>query len=340
MFLYLQNQNELNMNEDILKQKVQRWVVTISFVLLCGKFIAYWVTNSVGILTDAMESIVNVVAGLISLFSLRWALKPKDKDHPFGHGKMELVSASIEGILISIAGVMIIIEGIKRLFNPSQIESLDTGIIVVAVAAIINFVMGWYSIRIGKKYKSMALIAGGKHLQSDTYSTIGLVTGLIILYYTDILWIDSALALIFGSIIIFTGFSILRKTIANLLDKSDNEALSLVADSINKHRQTDWIDIHNTKIIKYGSYLFIDCDLTLPWYYNIIESHNSCDTLKATLNREFSDKVQVSIHSDPCKMLHCEHCEVADCKYRSVPFVKIETITINNIIQSDEDRNE
>ena len=328
------------MNEEILKQKIQRWIVIISLLILCGKFLAFYITNSVGILTDAMESIVNVVAGFISLYSLGWAAKPKDKEHPFGHGKMELISASIEGLLISIAGGLIIYEGMQRLFLPATIEKLDVGIIVVSIAGLINYLMGWYSVKMGKKYHSMALIAGGKHLQSDTYSTIGLVAGLLLLFYTGIAWIDSALALLFGAVIIITGISILKKTIANLLDKADNEVLNRIAQCITEHRQKDWIDVHNTKTIKYGSYLYIDCDLTLPWYYNITESHQACDKLKRTLTSSFSDKIQISIHSDPCEMKHCEHCEMDNCTSRKVTFAALEDISLSNIIQSDEDRNE
>lgn len=328
------------MNENIIKQKVQGWIVTLSILILCGKFLAFYITNSVGILTDAMESIVNVVAGLISLYSLRWAAKPKDKDHPFGHGKMELISASIEGILISIAGGVIIYEGIQRLFSPATIEKLDIGIIVVAIAGLMNYIMGWYSIRIGKRHNSIALIAGGKHLQSDTYSTIGLVIGLLLLYYTKIAWIDSALALIFGSIIILTGISILKKTVANLLDKANDELLRNMVQTIEEHRQPDWIDIHNTKIIQYGSYLYIDCDLTLPWFYNIVESHDACENLKHTLISKFTDRIQVSVHSDPCGMKHCEHCMVSVCTSRQAPFVALEELNISTIIESDEERNE
>lgn len=332
--------NENIPNEDMLKQKIQRWIVSVSFLILCSKFVAFYITNSVGILTDAMESIVNVVAGLISLYSLRWAAKPKDKEHPFGHGKIELISASIEGLLISIAGGMIIYEGIQRLFSPAPIEKLDIGIIVIVIAGLINYLMGWYSIRIGKKYHSIALVAGGKHLQSDTYSTIGLVIGLLLLYYTGVTWIDSALALIFGSIIIVTGISILKNTIANLLDRADNDMLLNMAQGINEHRQPDWIDVHNTKIIKYGSCLYIDCDLTLPWYYNIIESHRACEKLEKTLIFEFSDRIQVSIHSDPCEMKHCRHCEMHNCTSRQAPFIALEEISLSDIIQSDEERDE
>ncbi len=328
------------MNEDLLKQKVQRVIVCLSILILCGKFAAFFLTNSVGILTDAMESIVNVVAGFIALFSLRWAAKPKDKEHPFGHGKMELISASSEGLLISIAGLLIIYEGIQRLFTPGTIGKLDIGIVVVAISGVLNYLMGWYSIKKGKKYQSMALIAGGKHLQSDTYSTVGLVIGLLLLYFTGILWIDSALALIFGSIIIATGISILRKTIANLLDKADEKLLDEIADCINRHRHADWIDVHNTKIIKNGSFLYIDCDLTLPWFYNIIEGHEACENLQNTLISNFSDKIQLSIHSDPCLMEHCKHCLLGECTSRKTNFIASENINLLNLTESDDERKE
>lgn len=125
----------MELTENKLKQRVQRNILTVSVLILVGKFIAYYLTNSVGVLTDAMESIVNVVAGAISLFSLCLSKKPKDQNHPFGHGKIELISASIEGILISIAGGMIIYEGIKRLLVPTDIQKIDVGIYIICIRA-------------------------------------------------------------------------------------------------------------------------------------------------------------------------------------------------------------
>lgn len=328
------------MNEDILKQKVQTWIVSLSVLLLIGKFLAFFLTNSIGILTDAMESIVNVAAGFISLYSLRWAAKPRDKQHPFGHGKIESVSASVEGMLIIIAGSIIIYEGFKRLFDPAAIEKLNIGILVIALAGIVNYVMGWYSIRIGKRYNSIALIAGGKHLQSDTYSTIGLVVGLILLYITEIAWIDSALALLFGTIIVVTGISILKKTIASLLDKADTVVLEAMSRTISQHRRPDWIDIHNLKVITYGSYYYIDCDLTLPWYYNIEQGHQACEELRHTISTDFSERVVISVHSDSCAKSHCPNCAVTDCTYRRSAFTTLLPLTPDALTQSDEEHEE
>ncbi len=325
------------MNIDIYKVKVQRKIVSVSIFLLVSKFAAFFLTNSVGVLTDAMESIVNVVAGLVSLYSLYFASKPKDEDHPFGHGKVELISASLEGLLIMVAGGIIIFEGVKRFFVPAELRQLDIGIWIVAGAGLINYLLGWYSIHVGKKHDSIALVAGGKHLHSDTYSSIGLVLGLVLLYFTKMGWIDSSLAILFGGIILVTGVRILRETIGNLMDKADNQILQVVSDLICKKRKIDWVDVHNLKVVKYGSMFHIDCDLTLPWYYNIRESHRACEDLEKAIGLEFADRIQLSIHSDPCRVYHCTYCQVEACPHRVHPFTKQLDFTVEQITKNDED---
>lgn len=330
------------MNEEQIKLKVQRRIVLISGLILIGKFIAYFLTNSVGVLTDAMESIVNVVAGLISLYCLSWGAKPGDKEHPYGHGKIELISASVEGILISVAGCMIIYEAIKRLVVPAEVEKLDIGIVIVAVSGVLNYLMGYYSIRTGKKYGSMALVAGGKHLQSDTYSTIGLVAGLFVLYFTGLAWIDSALALVFGSIIIVTGVSILRNTIAGLLDTADDKLLEELAELLNDNRQPEWVDIHNAKVIKSGNRIYIDCDLTVPWYYTVSEGHKAGEKLKKVLTDKYGEKVQLTLHLDPCDIFEkpkCSNCIFSTCKHRKAPMSNQQKITLSNFILNENEIN-
>lgn len=329
------------MNENALKIKVQRWILIVSSLILIGKFIAYFLTNSVGVLTDAMESIVNVLAGALSLYSLYWSSKPIDKGHPFGHGKMELISASAEGIMITIAGLMIIYEGGRRLFLPAEIQKLDVGIYIVSASGVLNYLMGWYSIRMGKKYGSIALVAGGKHLQSDTYSTIGLVAGLLILFFTGKAWIDSALALIFGSIIIITGISILRKTIANLLDKADEQLLTELAELLNANRSREWVDIHNSKVIKYGNCIYMDCDLTIPWYFTIEEGHRSGAKLKEIVQNKYANRVQMTIHLDPCNIFEqprCSHCGYKECPHRKEPFRELQKIDITTFTGNAEEQ--
>ena len=149
-------------------------------MLLAVKVIAYYSTHSVSILTDALESIVNVAAGFIGLYSLFIAAKPRDIDHPYGHGKAEFLSAAVEGTLIGSAGAIILYKAIQNLINPVELEKIDYGIILVAITAVVNFLLGYYCLRVGKKNNSAALAASGKHLQSDTWSTLGIVVGLVL----------------------------------------------------------------------------------------------------------------------------------------------------------------
>lgn len=319
-----------------VKLRVQMAVVAVGALLMCAKFAAFLFTNSAAILTDAMESIVNVAAGLVSLYGIRLASRPKDSDHPFGHGKIELVSASVEGLLILAAGVAIVCEGAARLISPAEIERLDMGLAVVALAGAANFLMGSVSIHFGRKYGSMALIAGGKHLHSDTYSTIGLVAGLLAVSLTGAVWIDSAVAVLFGLLIISAGVGVLRKTIANLTDEADEGRLKKLLKTVSDYRENDWIDVHNLKVISYGSDIFVDCDLTMPFFYTIERGHEVSESLKAAICGAFEGNVLVSIHFDSCARAHCSHCELSDCRYRREPFSGSQSLTMREITGSDE----
>lgn len=304
-----------------LKLKVQRIIAISSILIFLGKIIAYFLTNSVGILTDALESTVNVTTGFITLYAVYVSLQPKDENHPFGHGKAEFLSASIEGFLIIIAGLIIIFEAIKRLFIPVQISQLDIGIFIVAIAGLLNYLIGWYSIKVGKKNNSIALISGGKHLQSDTYSSIGLVIGLVLLYYTKLVWLDSVIALIFGTIIVITGLKILKETTSNLMDEADFKLIEQFGKIIENNKSDEWIDIHNFKLIKYGDVYHINCDLVLPWNLYLSDAHEEGEKLKNLLISNFQEDIVFNLHTDECFKKYCEHCKRIDCKERTTDFV-------------------
>ncbi|HEU4719683.1 MAG TPA: cation diffusion facilitator family transporter, partial [Bacteroidia bacterium] len=200
------------------KVKIMRLMLVFSTLLLCLKFFSWWLTKSNAILTDALESIVNVVAGAFALFSISYAAKPRDKEHPYGHGKIEFVSAGFEGALIFFAGGVIIYEAIKGFIFPHAIAKADIGAFLSAASGLCNFGMGYFLVKRGKKQHSALMEASGKHLISDTVSSIGLVVGLYLIYVTGLSWIDNALAVTFGSYIIYTGFRIVRESLGNLLD--------------------------------------------------------------------------------------------------------------------------
>jgi cation diffusion facilitator family transporter len=303
-----------------LKFKVQRIIAISSLLIFAGKLTAYYLTNSVGILTDALESTVNVVTGFITLYALYLSIKPKDENHPFGHGKAEFLSASVEGFLIIIAGIIIIFEAVKRLFVPAEVSQLDIGIFIVAIAGLLNYLIGWHSIKIGKKHNSIALISGGKHLHSDTYSSIGLVIGLVLLYYTKLSWLDSLIALIFGAIIIITGLKILKETTSNLMDEADLKLIDQFGTIIDNNKSNKWIDIHNFTLVKYGNVFHINCDLVLPWNLYLSDAHEEGEKLRNLLVTNFPEDIVFNLHTDECFKKYCKNCKKEDCTERNEEF--------------------
>ena len=300
-------------------------------VLFLIKLLAWYLTGSVAILTDALESTVNVVAGLIGVYSLYVSAKPKDWDHPYGHGKAEFISAAVEGALIFVAGIVIVCQAIGALLHPHAVGRLDYGIYLVGFTAIINYIAGSVCVKTGKENNSIALIASGKHLQTDTYSTAGIIVGLILLYFLHYPWIDSATAIIYSIIIIRTGYKILRQSLAGIMDEADEALLKKLVEVLNQNRNENWIDLHNLRIIKYGAVIHIDCHLTVPWYLNVNEAHHEIDALSALVKNEFGEAMELFVHSDGCVNFSCPICSKQDCPVRQHPFEKKIEWTIENI---------
>lgn len=286
------------------------------------KFFAWWLTDSNALLTDALESIVNVLAGSFTLYSLYLALKPVDADHPYGHGKVEFIAAGIEGSLIGIAGISMILKAAFDFNSASGIDSLDLGIILAASAGLINFIMGTVLVNKGKKARSLAMIAGGKHLKSDGYTSAGMISGLLIVFFTNEFWLDNVIAVLLGVILLYTCLQIIRKAIAGIMDETDLEMIEEVVVVLNENRQKNWIDIHNLRVIKYGTSFHIDCHVTLPWYLNLRQAHDEMDEIQRIVEEKLNAKVEFFIHNDPCLPTSCSVCTIADCKVREYNFTK------------------
>lgn len=298
------------------------------------KIIAYYFTHSLAILSDALESIVNVIAGFIGLYSLYVAAKPRDREHPYGHGKAEFVSAAIEGGLIVAAGIMIIYETVMNFLHESPLQKLDTGLILVGATAVINYIAGTVCIRIGKKNSSLALQASGKHLQVDTYSTIGIIAGLAIILVTQLLWLDKVIALGMSVLVIYNGYRIIRTSLAGIMDEADLQLLDNFIAVLNRNRHANWIDLHNLRVIKYGALLHIDCHLTVPWYLNVHEAHKEIDALADLIKKQFGDAIELFVHTDGCLPFSCTICTRPDCSVRQQPMKERLTWSMENILSN------
>ena len=313
--------------------RFQQWILGIGCIIGISKFVAYFMTHSNSIFSDALESIVNIIVGAFALYSLYLSALPKDENHPYGHGKIEFISSSIEGSLILISGIAILLKAIFGLFNPSEIHHLDLGLIIITVAGAINYGLGVVTINKAKKIKSPALEASGTHLKTDGYTSIGLIVGLILLIYTKINWIDQLIAMVFSFIIIYQGFKILRTSIAGIMDEADNLLLGQIIEELNKKRKDAWIDIHNMRVIKYGAGIHIDAHLTLPWYYNGIEIHKEVKDLNSLINQFNQQEVEMFVHTDPCENWSCSICKLENCKERKNNFVKEVNWNMKNVMK-------
>ena len=302
--------------------RIQSWILFVAVILFSIKIIAWWLTHSVAILTDAMESIVNIIAGGVGLYSLSIAYKPRDTNHPYGHGKAEFLSAAIEGTLIMLAGVFIIFEAIIQLVHPRELQQLNYGILLVGISAVINFIVGFFAVKKGRANGSEALQASGHHLQSDTYSTIAIILGLVLIYFTKIHQLDSIIAIIMSIVIMIIGYRIARKSVAGIMDEADEKILGKVIVLLNNSRLPNWIDIHNLRVIKFGNVLHVDCHMTVPWYLNVRQAHLEVESLRILIEKEFGSAMEFFVHADDCISSCCPICIKPDCTAREHAFIK------------------
>jgi len=285
---------------------------------MVAKFGAYLLTGSNFVLTDAAESIVNVLASSFAFFSIYLSAQPRDQNHPYGHGKVEYFSVFIEGVLIVIAGITVIVKSVYSIIYPNNIQDLLIGAEIIGVTGVVNGFLGFYLIKKGKSLQSITLSADGKHLMADMITSAGLVVGLLLINFTKIIWLDSALAIVAAAYIIFSGYKLVRESVSGLMDEADFGVVKDVIKVLNEKRRDEWIDIHNLRAQKYGNNLHIDCHLTLPNYFDLNRAHTEVKLVDKLINEEVT-KTELFIHTDPCLPNCCHYCNMPDCPIRSEP---------------------
>ena len=300
--------------------RLQRNVLLIGLALMVIKAVAFFLTHSNAILTDALESLVNIAAGSFSLFSLYYAAQPSDENHPYGHGKVEFISGIVEGTLIGITGLSMIVKAVYNFFNPETISNLDIGLVLALGAGAVNFVMGIILAKRGKEKQSMSMKSEGAHLKSDGYTSFAMVLGLGIVLFTDTYWLDNVIALLMAFYICYMSYHILRQSIAGIMDETDATINKQAFDVIKAKRQPQWIDFHEFRIIRYGRSLHIDCHLVLPFYYTIKQEHVEVKEIEALLTEGLQQEAEIFIHTDPCAQAYCHQCRVENCAFRKEEF--------------------
>jgi cation diffusion facilitator family transporter len=315
------NQDSLLTEDDIQRKFAARITLIVSVILLLAKFWAFNLTGSQAVLSDALESIVNVVAASLLLFVIYYASKPADTDHPYGHGKTEYFSAAFEGGLIIFAGLMITIEGVRTLILGHELKELSQGIYIVVGAGIINLLLGLFLISEGKKRKSEALKGSGIHVISDFWTSVGVVVGLIIVHFTGLVWIDSVVAIVVGVLLLATGFKLVKKSAGALLDEENIDDLKKLRDVLDKLAlKYHIIQVHHLKLIRSGRYHHIDAHLVLPEFWTVRDIHENIGKLEKDILKYYGHQGELNTHIDPCRRVYCSVCDVSDCKIRVEPF--------------------
>jgi cation diffusion facilitator family transporter len=291
-------------------------VLVFGVLITLIKFIAYFITHSNAIYTDALENIINVVAGGFAFYSIYLAAQPKDINHPYGHGKIEFFAVGFEGALIVFAAVNIIYKSIYAFIHPQEIHQLDKGIYLSILAGLLNYIIGIYLVNQAKKLNSITLEADGKHLKTDAYTSAGLVLGLILIKFTGLNFLDSIISLILGFFILYNGYHLIRTSISGLMDEVDTNLVDEIVSILQKERKPEWIDVHNLRAQKYGRDLHIDCHITIPYYFDLVKVHNEVEAIEKLIENNVENNVELFIHADPCLPDCCNYCGLT-CAVRS-----------------------
>ncbi|BBO87362.1 cation diffusion facilitator family transporter [Desulfosarcina ovata] len=288
--------------------------------LMAAKFYSYHLTHSSAVLSDALESIINVVAAAFAMVSIWMAAQPPDPEHPYGHGKIEYFSAGFEGALIILAAIGIFKTGIDQLMFPHPLANLNAGLLVLVAASAANLGLGIILIRIGNRVQSLTLVADGKHVLTDVYTSGGVVAGLILVQWTGWMWLDGSIACLVGVNILLTGTRLVGQSFSALMDASDPMLLDRITQLIITHRHPHWIDIHQLRAWRSGNFVHIDLHLVLPRQYQIDDAHADAKVLEQMLIDHFDGNAGVLVHIDPCQEDDCPVCRKYRCEQRKKPF--------------------
>ncbi|QQL51298.1 cation diffusion facilitator family transporter [Mucilaginibacter ginkgonis] len=299
------------------KRTIVLIALAVSVVLMLAKFGAYFITTSNFILTDAAESVVNVLASAFAFFSIYLSSQPRDINHPYGHGKVEFFSVFIEGTLITIAGVTILFKSAYNLFYPHEVHNVVKGAIIIGITGAINGGLGFYMIARGKSLNSITIEADGRHLLTDMVTSGGLVVGLSLMYFLPYLWLDSVLSMGVAIYIVITGYKLIRRSVGGLMDEADFDTVEHIVKIMSDNRKDAWIDVHNLRAQNYGHEVHIDCHLTLPNYFDLIQVHEEVKSVEDLVNRDAGQHVEFFIHTDPCLPKCCHYCNMPNCPIRA-----------------------
>lgn len=294
--------------------------LAVSLAVTAVKFVGWQLTESQAVYSDFLESLVNVVVGVVAIVVVRIAAKPADQNHPYGHGKIEYFSAAFEGGLIAFAAVMIFVEAIPAAIDPKPLEQLGLGAVVVFVCGLVNLIMGFLLKRAGRRLGSPAIVANGEHITSDFYTSAFLTVGLVLAHISGFSWLDPVLAMFAGLQLAWIGFGVVKRSAGGLLDAEDREILTELARGLKKVDFGGVIQIHSTRIIRSGRFHHIDAHAVVPEFWDVAEAHEKTEAFESRVLSEYPQPAELHLHVDPCRRVYCRRCDLAACPIRQAAF--------------------
>jgi cation diffusion facilitator family transporter len=319
------------------RMRAGRLSLAVGVFVLAAKVAAWFVTGSVAVFSDAMESIVNVVAAVLLVWSLRLAAQPADRDHPYGHGKAEFLSAGVEGALIIVAALLIALQALRDLVVGALPQRLDVGIALVAGASLLNGALGLHLVRTGRHTHSLALVADGRHVLTDVWTSAGVLLGLAAVEVTGRVWLDPLVALAVAANIVREGWRLLRHALGGLLDEADETLLAKLAAALDHERPPEWIDVHGLRAWRSGAEAHFDLHLVVPRYLDAERLHHLQESVEDRLRSAAGMPAEAVVHFDPCRPHECGHCAMPACPVRSAPHLARRAIDVPRATRVDAD---
>jgi len=286
--------------------------VAVAVVLLAVKFTAYYLTGSAAIFSDAIESIVNVLASIFAAYSLFLAHQPADLQHPYGHGKIEFMSAGFEGGMIMLAAILIVVRAVEAVIGGGEVHALDTGLMLITIAGLINGGVGLYLIRAGRKHGSVTLTADGKHLLTDAITSIAVIVALLLVKWTGWQWIDPAAAFLVAAYIAWMAWQLLHESASGLMDRQDVEDEKLLHGLLKAHigasaKEPRICSYHKLRHRHSGRFHWVDFHVVVPATWDVTHGHDVASALEHEIELSLGEG-KATAHIEPCIDVTCAAC--------------------------------
>lgn len=307
-----------------------RWGIfgmAFSIFLMLAKLGVYLVTGSLAVLSDALESVVHIVTSGFALYAVWFAQKPRDNDHPYGHGRIEYLAEAVEGIAIGVAGMAILVVTFSRGPGGEDLSLSTLGLGLIAGIAVLTFLAGTAIQRAGVRWSSPTLRADGEHIRADSVTTIGAFIGVALVFFTGLAWIDMAVALLVGAWLCWTGIKLIARALESLMDRADPALLDAIAVVFARVREPGWVAPHLARAQRYGRTIHVDLHMVFPRFWSLERVHDAATVLERALEAEFGEESDLMLHMEACTPRSCSYCSLEECPVRAHPFVALETWT-------------